>query len=948
MKRLINYCIAAGFLFGMAAAWTPAPAQSGEAKAAVSKPEGATETANAKGLGGLFADSIQNLLKGGNVFVPNGKSAQSVGSATPGGPEKFKLNFNNAPIDQVLKFLSDMTKKVILKSDDVNGQFTIINPNDVTKDDAMKIIDAAFMLKGFTFLESEQIIVVLPTAVAKQKGVDVEVGAGKEGLGSRVQSRVIPLKYASPSQMKDSLTPLVAENANIIADERTKTLVITDTYANINRLVAIIEQLDKKENLEGLTVRVLKLRYAVATELARDLGTMVENIVNAKVPPGVGPRDRRGGRSSNVQVLSDRVTNSLIIAAPVEAMQDVEDFIKKMDVPSSQNLETKTFTLRNGTASEIAQSLNQIAQSRTSMIYKPVVAPDNRTNTVIVSAYPEDVESFGRLIEILDSGKSYEKLTKVYPLIHADAIILSETLKQLIGSDSQSRNNNYNPWYYDYGYSSSNRRGGQQQNEVRIIEDQRMNALIITARPADFPMIEDLIKQLDTPLPVSKEEPRVYPVKNVRASDVATLINNLFTQNQQNMGFFFGYNQQQQGLTGLTGKVKVLSDPTTNSIIVIAGTPRAFEVVEKLIKELDRISPEFGTTKVYHLKNADAGYLAIQMNQLFQEDRSRQANRGFFWYLNNSSQQEEQISNLIGNVRIVSETRTNALMVTTSSQYFDAIEKLIQELDKEISQVLIEILIVEVTDLQNNNLGINWPDNIPITVKSDFNAPLNAINPERATILSSANFSAVVNLLASNNKTNVVARPNIFTRDNQGAYVEVINRVPVVKSVSYTSTSTIPQTGYEEVGLKLTVTPHINDATTVTIDVNLVNGQILETLALDTGGIKVPAFSQRTILTKLTVNNLETAVLSGVIDTAFYNGVQGVPGLMHIPILGNFFKSKTKKQTKTEMMAFITPYILGNSEDRGEVLKRHESRIDLYKGFKEQMDGIKVHVGKTE
>ena len=182
--------------------------------------------------------------------------------------------------------------------------------------------------------------------------------------------------------------------------------------------------------------------------------------------------------------------------------------------------------------------------------------------------------------------------------------------------------------------------------------DQRLNALIVTAKPSQIQMVEDLIEELDQPLPVSKEEPRVYPVENVRANDLAMIINQLFTQQQQT-GFF--YAQQQQTLTGHMGKVKVISDPTTNSLIVIAGTPRAFDVVESLIKKLDIVSPDLNNTRVFNLKMPMRIICKPKLSSLFQEAETG-GGGGFYWYLNQSMNQEEEISNLIGNVRIESET----------------------------------------------------------------------------------------------------------------------------------------------------------------------------------------------------------------------------------------------------------------------------------------------------
>lgn len=882
------------------------------------------------GLGGLFADTIQGILKEGNVFVPNGQTAQPVTSAA--GEEHFTLNFNNAQVDQVLKFLSDMTKKVVLKGDDVSGQVSIMSPEEVTPDEALQIIDAAFMLKGFTFIESDQIIIVVPIDQARQRGVDVQVGTGETQLGSRMQTRVISLNHAQPTRLQNAIRDLLSENANVISDDRTRTLVITDTINNINRIEEIITQLDKPDSLQDVVVRIFKLRYLNAREMERNLDDVLENVVSSVLTV---QRDDRGRTRANVEVMADRTTNALIIAAPKQAIEMVGEFIKNMDSPAAENIREETFTLRNGDAMEVAQTLSEIARSRRADNYQPVVVADSRTNTVVVSGYQEDIESFRNLITLLDSKDSYEQITRVYPLENADAIILKEMVEMLISPNAaSSRNRNYwSGW------------GRGTDEEVRIVEDQRLNALIVTAKPSQIQMVEDLIEELDQPLPVSKEEPRVYPVENVRANDLAMIINQLFTQQQQT-GFF--YAQQQQTLTGLMGKVKVISDPTTNSLIVIAGTPRAFDVVESLIKKLDIVSPDLNNTRVFNLKNADADYLQAKLSSLFQGSGNQGGGGGFYWYLNQSMNQEEEISNLIGNVRIESETRTNSLLITTNSQYFPTIENLLLELDKDIQQILIEVLIVEVSDVDDNELGIDWDGEIPLNVQADFNSTLSDITSERATILGRTEFNAVLNFLSYNNKTNVVARPNILTGDNQMAYIEAINRIPITKRISVSNEFVVPEVELEPVGLMLTVQPHINDATTVTINVTLENGQVLEDFGITVQGSTIPALSRRQIRTKLTIHDQETAVLSGVIDTSYISSEKGIPGLMHIPLLGNLFKTKGKNRLRTELMTFITPYILSGIEDREWVFERQKERLRMYEGINDQMDNVDVRFGAVK
>ncbi len=888
------------------------------------------EQTEEKSLGGLMAETIQDLLKQGNVFVPNGESAQP---SSEDGEKKFKLNFNNAPIDQVLKFISDLTKKVVLKDDQVNGQFTIINPDEVSKDEAMAIIDTAFMLKGFTFIETDSVLIVLPVSTAKQKGVDVETGTPDTTFGSRVKSQVIQVNNALPSRLKEALQPLVSENANIIADDRTRSLIITDTTANVFRLQSIIQQLDKKGIMDGVSIKVFRLKYLNAQDIGRDLDEVLENVVGSYLS-GQNANERKN--QALVEVLADRTTNSLIVSAPSDALDKVEEFITKLDIPSSDNLVRKTFQLENGDASEIAQNLNELASSITTNVYRPVIVADTRSNTVIVSAYEEDVQAFGELIDTLDHSKSQDKVTEVFILENADAIILSEMLQELV---QEQDTNNYYYWRYGDG-------GG---GDVTIIEDQRLNAVVVTAKPAQMPMVRELVEALDRPLPDSKEEPRIFPIRNARANDIAAILNEVFSEDQNTFGgpFYFGV-AGSTSLTGLSGKVKFIPDPMTNALIVVAAVPRAFDIVEKMLQKLDRLAPEFSGTRVFKLKNSDAEYLATQLNQLFEEDQTRNQGGNFFWFGNQSSNRQEPISHMIGNVRIVSETRTNSLLVTTSSQYFPQLENLINELDQDIAQILVEVLIVEIIDVDDNQLGIDWPDNIPITVESTLDAPISNINTSRAAVLGQAQFDAVLDFLSSSDKTKVVARPNIFTRDNQEAFVEVINEVPVLGQVSQGNVTTQQGIDFRDVGLQLTVKPHINDATQVTIEVSLETGQVLDSFSLTVDDTQIPAFSRRTVNTVLSVDHEETAVLSGVINTTYQDTENGIPGLRHIPLLGNLFKSKGKRHSNTELMTFITPYMVDGFEDRLQILQRQQERLGQFQDMLPEVPNLKIKTGTEE
>lgn len=896
--------------------------------------DGGNATNANQGLGTIFAETLRNLVNNGNFteFAPSGQSARPA-SVDADEEELFTLNFNNAPIDQVLRFISDLKNKVVLKSDDVSAQIDIINPNEVNRDTAMSIIEEAFQLKGFSIIESEHMIVVLPTSVARQRGIELRDPAD---AGSRVVRHVVTLQHAQPTQLRDALQPLISSDASILADDRTQQLIITDTASNIQSLTAIIRELDR-EGVASVEVRVFRLRYLDANEMARNLGNLIGNIASG----GAASTDRRGRpvMPGNIEIMADRTTNSLIITAPPDAIEEVAQFIERLDVSRSQNMITKTFTLQNGTASEVAQQLQQLAQSLVTGNYRPSVTADNRTNTIIVFAYQEDVDAVAELVQLLDSKQSTERSIEIFMLEHSDAVILKDLVESLVNQQGTISQNM--PWWQRQQMQQG---GGQ----ITVIADQRLNALVVTARPGDIPMVRRVIDRLDIPQPYSAEEPRIFPVKFQRATDLASLINELFDSSRTTSGPFWQQQQQQTELTNLSGKVRVLPDQTTNSLLVLASTPRAFEVVERLVAQLDNISPEFGSTRVFNLRNANAESLADQLNALFETDpRQQQQQQGFFAFQTQTArQQQSQISNLIGNVRIVAETRTNSLMVTTSSQYFDIIESLVADLDREIAQVLVEILIVEITDFDQQQLGINWADNIPISVEGELSAPLSDIRTSRAAILGQSRFSVVLDFLARNDRVNVLARPDILTGDNQTAFVEVIERFAFPSGT--TISAGVSQTSYdwEEVGLKLTVQPHINDHNMVTIDVDLETGQISERLTLDLGnGGRIPGTSRRTVQTRLTINDQETAVLSGVIDSTWRDSVEGVPGLKDIPILGYLFKSRGREHTKKEMVAFITPYILSSQEDRVGIYERRQNRLEQYEGFRDQILDLDVQHG---
>ncbi len=157
------------------------------------------------------------------------------------------LNFQNTDIDMVLKFVSEVTGRVFIKSDAVRGFVTVMAPGRVTQQQALDIFQKVLEVKGFTMVEgTDGMVKVLSRAEAVQSEMEVSVGNGAMSApsGDRMMSQVVPLRFLAAGELKGQLAPLVSRDGNLVSDDRTNSIVITDMASNIRRLLKLIESLD--------------------------------------------------------------------------------------------------------------------------------------------------------------------------------------------------------------------------------------------------------------------------------------------------------------------------------------------------------------------------------------------------------------------------------------------------------------------------------------------------------------------------------------------------------------------------------------------------------------------------------------------------------------------------------------------------------------------------------
>ena len=463
-------------------------------------------------------------------------------------------------------------------------------------------------------------------------------------------------------------------------------------------------------------------------------------------------------------------------------------------------------------------------------------------------------------------------------------------------------------------------------------------------------------------------------------------------------------------------KVTASADDRTNTVVV-SGPPDILKVIEGVIKELDSNPTEQEATFIYHLKNADAGNLQNVLSNLFNTSSgasttstpSRQGTSSFatgfgggfggtsglggsssFRGMGSSTQSgfgsssfgsnrtygsqsrtstatstrptsygmtsttAAAASDLANQVFVVADTATNSLLVTTSSKNFNRVKAIIADLDRAVPQVLIKVLIAEVTHSNETDLGMEFSilnmraSGNGTSVGTTFSAAEQAAGTNGLVIkLLETNVTAAIQALASTAKLDVLSRPYILTSDNQEASIMVGQEVPIVTDSRLTDTGqTINSIQYQDIGIILDVTPHINPDGLVIMDVypeiSALTGQTVPISSTTSA----PVFAKRSAQSRVSIRDGQTIVIGGLMQDQLTKNIQKVPLVGDIPLIGMLFQSSTATKAKTELLIFMTPHVATQPESLTAMTEDEKAGMKIVpeaveKGtFQEHMRGM--------
>jgi len=333
-----------------------------------------------------------------------------------------------------------------------------------------------------------------------------------------------------------------------------------------------------------------------------------------------------------------------------------------------------------------------------------------------------------------------------------------------------------------------------------------------------------------------------------------------------------------------------------------------------------------------------------------------------------SGARQYRSNTLLGDALIQVDSETRSVVIVTDEATHAEIEKVIANLDHPKPQVLIKVVFVEVTldkDLDVGlegsytfNVGHNVPTAGSSTTVNTKNATQNGVTTQTVTSSSNAvnsmnngvamaqtlfgaasstagtfgrltsdNWSATLHMLATNGKAQVLSRPSIMARNNQEAVIVVGQEVPLVTASQITTDgNTINSIRYQDVGIILRVTPYITSDKSVEMIVAPEISSLSDQTVPISSNVNAPVINKRSAETVVVTPNATTVVIGGLMQKQNTSSVQKIPILGDIPILGIPFRHTVKSETRSELLIFLTPYIIESTQKLNEITLREANQ----------------------
>ncbi|MFT4689665.1 MAG: general secretion pathway protein D [Limisphaerales bacterium] len=307
----------------------------------------------------------------------------------------------------------------------------------------------------------------------------------------------------------------------------------------------------------------------------------------------------------------------------------------------------------------------------------------------------------------------------------------------------------------------------------------------------------------------------------------------------------------------------------------------------------------------------------------------------------------------IGGAIVMPDPETRRLIVITDDETAAYISQVVTNLDTPKPQVLIKVVFVEVTHSKGSDIGttINQLRAEPSNSSAESTiatalGTAGTLSTGGTWSLIAGDFSSTIRAIAENGKTEILSRPSILTRNNQEAVITIGQEVPFVTNSQINQQgNTINTVTYEDVGIILRVTPYITQGDLVEMIVAPEISSISSTLVTINQGVQLQAIDKRAAETVVVTKHGTTVMIGGLMQTRKVETRRKIPILGDIPLLGFAFRRKEMENVKTELLIFLTPYVIQQPSQVADIVRDEAARSELTNGQFDEKDVKKYFEG---
>lgn len=466
--------------------------------------------------------------------------------------------------------------------------------------------------------------------------------------------------------------------------------------------------------------------------------------------------------------------------------------------------------------------------------------------------------------------------------------------------------------------------------EAATVILQNSNMLLLVERGTKLQEILSLVRAIDVDA-LDAMQVKLFELKNSGAGEVVAELNAIFSQ----MGYI---------KTPPAAGILLLPLDRLNAILMVNPFPNLYPTVKSWIEKLDsaNVGSTEVTTNVYHVQHGDAESFANVLRQLYVEDPKKPKVPG----------QTAGTAMVEGPVLILSHPETNTIIIRTAERNYQIINETLKRLDRMPKQVLIEVLIAEIQLSDSLEFGLEWAlkgnsGNTSVSMANNLGGlsgaasvatnlgNTGAFNPVgNAQGLSvfaykSTDMMGLLHTLATRSQLDIKASPVLMTANNRPASIDITNELPISTITQTQTGATAQNIQYRSVGIRLSVTPKINEEQFVSLSVDQEISQIDDGRAAQFKALGITAMPllRRQAKSNVVVRDQETLILGGMISEQKGSGRSGIPWLSDIPFLGWLFGVSSKTASKTELLILLTPHVISTEEEAQRLTEEYKRQI---------------------